>query len=387
MTDTNTASASTSASASASVQIIASPRTWIEGEAVAQLEATAKLPGMRAAYGMPDLHPGKGSPIGAAFISAGRLYPHLVGNDIGCGMGLWSTDLKARKAKRDRWADRLDDLDSAWDGDPAAALSEAKLARTEFDDSLGTIGGGNHFAELQVFDTVHDEPALAALGLERERLCLLVHSGSRGLGEAILRAHVDVFAAAGLDDASPQAAEYLARHDHAVGWARVNRAVIAGRFAAAIGAELTRALDVCHNRVDRVPGSDDAAMMMWLHRKGAAPSTEGPIVIPGSRGALSYLVMPAAERDDAGWSLAHGAGRKWKRGDVKARLKDRYRPADLAQTALGGRVICEDRELLYEEAPEAYKDIDTVVAALVEAGLCTVLATLRPLITYKTRRR
>jgi len=352
---------------------------------VAQLQATAKLPGMRAAFGMPDLHPGKGSPIGAAFISAGRFYPHLVGNDIGCGMGLWSTDLKARKAKRDRWAERLDDLDSNWDGDPAAALALAGLASTEFDDSLGTIGGGNHFAELQVFDAVYDEPALAALGLERERLCLLVHSGSRGLGEAILRAHVDVFAAAGLDDASPQAAEYLARHDHAVRWARVNRAVIAGRFAAAIGAELTRALDICHNRVDRVPGSEDAAL--WLHRKGAAPSTEGPIVIPGSRGTLSYLVVPAAERDDAGWSLAHGAGRKWKRGDVKDRLKDRYRPADLAQTALGGRVICEDRELLYEEAPEAYKDIDTVVAALVEAGLCTVLATLRPLITYKTRRR
>jgi len=383
MTDTPASAAP--AALAPSVQIIASSRTWIEGEAVAQLQATAKLPGMRAAFGMPDLHPGKGSPIGAAFISAGRFYPHLVGNDIGCGMGLWSTDLKARKAKRDRWAERLDDLDSNWDGDPAAALALAGLASTEFDDSLGTIGGGNHFAELQVFDAVYDEPALAALGLERERLCLLVHSGSRGLGEAILRAHVDVFAAAGLDDASPQAAEYLARHDHAVRWARVNRAVIAGRFAAAIGAELTRALDICHNRVDRVPGSEDAAL--WLHRKGAAPSTEGPIVIPGSRGTLSYLVVPAAERDDAGWSLAHGAGRKWKRGDVKDRLKDRYRPADLAQTALGGRVICEDRELLYEEAPEAYKDIDTVVAALVEAGLCTVLATLRPLITYKTRRR
>ena len=385
MTDTsNTTTA-------ASVQIIASPRTWIEGEAVAQLEATAKLPGMCAAFGMPDLHPGKGSPIGAAFISAGRLYPHLVGNDIGCGMGLWSTDLKARKAKRDRWADRLD-LDSPWDGDTVAALAQAGLATTEFDDSLGTIGGGNHFAELQAIDAVHDEPALAALGLGRERLCLLVHSGSRGLGEAILRAHVDVFAAAGLDDASPQAGEYLARHDHAVAWARVNRAIIAGRFAAAIGAELTRALDVCHNRVDRAPGSEQTALetaiaTRWLHRKGAAPSTEGPLVIPGSRGTLSYLVRPAAGRDDAGWSLAHGAGRKWKRGDVKARLKDRYRPADLAQTALGGRVICEDRELLYEEAPEAYKDIDTVVAALVEAGLCTVLATLRPLITYKTRRR
>lgn len=363
----------------AKVRVIASARTWIEGEAVQQLEGTARLPGMRAAIGMPDLHPGKGSPIGAAFLCEGRVYPHLVGNDIGCGMGLWATDLLRRKAKRDRWADRLEDLDGPWDGDPAAAL--AGVGTTEFDASLGTIGGGNHFAELQAIDRVEDAAALAAAGLDEDGLVLLVHSGSRGLGESILRAHVDVFAAGGLDVGTPAADEYLRRHDHAVAWARVNRAVIAGRFAASIGAELTPALDVCHNSV--VPAPDGC----WLHRKGAAPSTEGLVVIPGSRGTLSYLVRPVAERDEAGWSLAHGAGRKWKRGDVKARLKDRYRPADLAQTALGGRVICEDRDLLYEEAPEAYKDIDVVVGSLVEAGLCSVVATLRPLITYKTRRR
>jgi release factor H-coupled RctB family protein len=360
------------------VRVIASTRTWIEGEAVQQLEGTARLPGMRAAIGMPDLHPGKGSPIGAAFLCEGRVYPHLVGNDIGCGMGLWATDLLRRKAKRDRWAERLGDLDGPWDGDPAAAL--AGVGTTEFDASLGTIGGGNHFAELQAIDRVEDAAGLAAAGLDEGALVLLVHSGSRGLGESILRAHVDSFAAGGLDVGTPDADAYLRRHDHAVGWARINRAVIAGRFAEALGAELTPVLDVCHNSVVAAEGC-------WLHRKGAAPSTEGLVVIPGSRGTLSYLVRPVAGGEDAGWSLAHGAGRKWKRGEVKARLKDRYRPADLGQTALGGRVICEDRELLYEEAPEAYKDIDVVVGALVEAGLCAVVATLRPLITYKTRRR
>lgn len=363
----------------AKVRVIASAKTWIEGEAVQQLEGTARLPGMRAAIGMPDLHPGKGSPIGAAFLCEGRVYPHLVGNDIGCGMGLWATDLLRRKAKRDRWADRLGDLDGPWDGDASAAL--AGVGTTEFDASLGTIGGGNHFAELQSIDRVDDAAALAAAGLDADALVLLVHSGSRGLGESILRAHVDAFAAGGLDVGTAPADEYLRRHDHAVAWARVNRAVIAGRFAAALGAELSRTLDVCHNSV--VP----AGAGMWLHRKGAAPSDEGLVVIPGSRGTLSYLVRPSAGNVEGGWSLAHGAGRKWKRGEVKARLKDRYRPADLGQTALGGRVICEDRELLYEEAPEAYKDIDVVVGALVEAGLCAVVATLRPLITYKTRRR
>ncbi|MCA9663705.1 MAG: RtcB family protein, partial [Myxococcales bacterium] len=73
----------------AEVRVIAGEGSWIEGEAVAQLERTAGLRGMRAAIGMPDLHPGKDSPIGAAYITDGRLYPHLVGNDIGCGMGLW----------------------------------------------------------------------------------------------------------------------------------------------------------------------------------------------------------------------------------------------------------------------------------------------------------
>jgi release factor H-coupled RctB family protein len=368
----------------AEVRVVATARTWIEGEAVAQLEATARLPGMRAAIGMPDLHPGKGSPIGAAFLSEGVVYPHLVGNDIGCGMGLWSTDLLRRKARRDRWADRLDDLDGPWDGDPAAALAEAGVAATDFDASLGTIGGGNHFAELQQVDRVEDADALARLGVDPDRLVLLVHSGSRGLGESVLRAHVDEFAAAGLKDGDEAAAGYLRRHDHATAWARVNRAVIARRFAEALGAERTPVLDVGHNRVD---AATHAGCRCWLHRKGAAPATEGPVVIPGSRGSASYIVVPDAARTDAGWSLAHGAGRKWKRGDAKARLRERYRPEQLTQTALGGRVICEDRDLLYEEAPEAYKDIDSVVAALLEAGLCRVVATLRPLITYKTRRR
>jgi len=366
------------------IRVVKSPRTWIEGEAVAQLEGVARLPGMRAAIGMPDLHPGKGSPIGAAFVCEGCLYPHLVGNDIGCGMGLWTTDLLRRKAKRDRWADRLEDLDGPWDGDVAGALAEAGVAPTDHDASLGTIGGGNHFAELQIVDKVEDPAALAAAGLDDDHLVLLVHSGSRGLGEAVLRLHTDVHAAAGLKEGEPAALEYLTRHDHATAWARVNRSLIARRFGAAIGAELREILDISHNRVD---GVDLPEGRRWLHRKGAAPSTEGLVVIPGSRGSVSYLVAPDASRGDAGYSLAHGAGRKWKRGDVKARLRGRYKPDDLGQTALGSRVICEDRDLLYEEAPEAYKDIDDVVAALLGEGLCKVVAVLKPLITYKTRRR
>ena len=103
------------------MRLIASSKNWIEGAAVQQLEKTASLPGMRLAVGLPDLHPGKGSPIGAAFAVEGYLYPALVGNDIGCGVGLWRTELSAKKLKREVWADRLRNLDNAWDGDVSSS--------------------------------------------------------------------------------------------------------------------------------------------------------------------------------------------------------------------------------------------------------------------------
>ena len=102
---------------SAEVRLIASPNNWIEGMAVEQLKKTATLAGMRAAVGLPDLHPGKGSPIGAAFLVEGWIYPALVGNDIGCGIGLWRTGLNGRKVKREAWADRLRNLETSWKGD------------------------------------------------------------------------------------------------------------------------------------------------------------------------------------------------------------------------------------------------------------------------------
>ncbi len=86
------------------VRLFASPKSWIEGEALRQLYATSKLEGMRMAAGFPDLHPGKGGAVGAAFASQGFIYPYLIGGDIGCGMALFKTDLVRRDAKLDRWA-------------------------------------------------------------------------------------------------------------------------------------------------------------------------------------------------------------------------------------------------------------------------------------------
>ncbi|MCB2102071.1 MAG: RNA ligase RtcB family protein [Rhodobacterales bacterium] len=365
----------------ATVRVIATPKTWIESEAVAQLERTAALPGMRLAVGLPDLHAGKGHPIGAAFLSQGVIHPRLVGNDIGCGMGLWVTDLPARKLKLDAWTKRLGDLDGPWDGDREAWLADHGAAPCPFDSALGTIGGGNHFAELQAVERVDDAAALAALGLDRKALVLLVHSGSRGLGESILQDYLDGDAA-GLPEDGPAAADYLRRHDAALHWAEANRALIAHRFLGPLRAAGTRVLDVNHNTLTRHDGPGAPG---WLHRKGATPATEGPVVIPGSRGDMSYLVEPVNAGPDSAWSLAHGAGRKWTRRDARGKL-GKTRARDLTRTALGSRVICEDRALMFEEAPQAYKAVDSVVGALEAAGLVRVIAVLRPVITYKTRR-
>ena len=107
------------------------------------------------------------------------------------------------------------------------------------------------------------------------------------------------------------------------------------------------------------------------------------MVIPGSRGTRTYLVLPAADTALSAGSLSHGAGRKWARSLCKGRLRDKYDRDSLRQNPFGGRVVCHDGELLLQEAPEAYKNIEHVLEALEAHGLCTVIAALRPLITYK----
>jgi len=362
--------------APADVRVIAGSSSWIEGEAVRQLEACARLPGMRLAVGLPDLHPGRGHPIGAAFLSEGHVHPHLVGGDIGCGMTLLRTGVPARKAKRDVWAKRVRALGEPWDEDVAALLEEHGLPAGDHDLALGTVGGGNHFAELQVVESIADAEACGRLGIDGAEVLLLVHSGSRGLGQAILDRHIRTHAGNALAVPSADADAYLAAHDGAVRWARANRAAIARRVGEAIGADLERVIDVCHNSV-----TPHGAGL--LHRKGAAPHDEGPVPIPGSRGTYTYLVAPVGDGARCGWSLAHGAGRKYTRGDARKRIRERFRASELRQTPIGSVVVCDDKDLLYEEAPAAYKDVDAVVQDLVDAGVARVLAVTRPLVTYK----
>ena len=364
------------------VRLFSSARSWIEGEALRQLYAAAKLEGMRLAVGFPDLHSGKGSPVGAAFVTEGFIYPHLIGGDIGCGMALFKTELVQRDLKLNRWAELRFDLEHPWEGDAHEVLAASELESTEFDEALGTIGGGNHFAELQAVQEVVNAREFRQLGLGKQQLVVLVHSGSRGLGESILRAYAQEHQANGSDAESFGAAAYLRDHDLAVRWAETNRALIARRFVQALGTEAECLWDGCHNSIIRREFEGET---VWVHRKGAVATEGEPVIIPGSRGSLSYLVKPIGEGESHVWSLAHGAGRKWARSETRLRMRERFGTHQLTQTPLGGRVICERRELLYEEAPAAYKNIEDVVQDLVDARLVSVIATFRPLLTYKTR--
>jgi release factor H-coupled RctB family protein len=335
------------------------------------------LPGVRAVAAMPDLHPGKYGPVGCAVL-ADRIHPQLVGSDIGCGMGLFQLDVAARKLRLDQLAERLYALDRPWDGDTASVLADAGLHGTGFDASLGSIGGGNHFCELQAIEEILAPDIAAQSGLDRDHAYMLVHSGSRGLGYSILESVLRNGQVA-LDPAGDEGAAYLAAHDHAVQWAKLNRRVIAERAAAAARADLRPVNDLAHNMVESREGA------MALHRKGAAASDRGLVPVPGSRGTLSYLVEPlAGMRTEALASLAHGAGRKYDRGSMHGRV--RVKKSDVARlqrNPYGGIVVCGDRGLLAEEAPEAYKNIEGVIDDLVEFGLARVVATFRPLVTFK----
>jgi release factor H-coupled RctB family protein len=291
--------------------------------------------------------------------------------------------LVRRDAKLDRWAEKYFHLEHPWDEEVGEFLAEYDLESTEFDRALGTIGGGNHFAELQMVEQVLEAGAFKQLGLGKQQLVVLVHSGSRGLGESILRAHVDQHFGNGIETESFAAEEYLRGHDCAVRWAKANRELIARRFVATIGAEAESLWDGCHNSITR---RESNGGIVWLHRKGAVEAEGDFVVIPGSRGSMSYVVKPIADGESHAWSLAHGAGRKWARSDARQRMRERFSVSELAQTTLGGRVVCEERDLLYEEAPAAYKNIEAVIGDLVAAGFVSVIATLRPLLTYKTRK-
>lgn len=348
--------------------IIASKENWIDSKSVETLKQISKFKSVTKVVGLPDLSIGL-VPNGVAILTKDRIYPHLIGGDIGCGMTLFEIPIKAKKIKVEKFIKLLEKI----------SLEDIKINSKNLGYNLGSIGKDNHFIELHLINEIKDKIEFKKQNLNKSSLYTLIHSGSRAFGQIVF----DKIAASynskeGLNLEDLKTKEYLKGHDLAITYAKTSRKQIAMKLLKAIkiNSSLKKISDTAHNSITL---TNDGC----LHRKGATPTDQGLVIIAGSRGSLSYLVKASKNTNISLNSLAHGAGRKWERSSAKDKLKNTYSKTDLTRTKIGSRVLCNDSKLLYEEAPQAYKDIDVVIDDLVQADLINVIATFKPIITYK----
>lgn len=408
----------------AHARVIANDDVWMEGDAIVQFARVAERDGCIAAAAMPDLHSGTGIPVGAVFAFEDRVIPQLIGSDAGCGVRLCistvdgtSTDALERRVREgmehasnalngdgplsncDRrelflavWhkgAAGLADLPGVDEGLAALAAAEPGMPLLKsadpapflegFEDTLGTVGGGNHFVEIAKVSYVHDKQVAKTIGLKPGVFCVLAHSGSRALGGVFAKRYWESRILMGED-----IQKYLGELAGACRFAQANRFVLAYSMLRALGAarssKIAMNLDFIHNDVsNELVGNTHA----WVHRKGAAPARGHDFtVVLGSRGAPSW-VMQSLDNEKGLRSVAHGAGRRMGRSEALSKLKSRYTRAEAQRNAYKGRVICDDPALVYEEHPDAYKPVVPVVNSLVEARLADPIAELVPVITVK----
>jgi tRNA-splicing ligase RtcB len=433
-----------------------------QDESLQQVANVAHLPGIvEASLAMPDIHWGYGFPIGgvaAMDAEDGVVSPGGVGYDINCGVrlvasGLTRTEVLPRlreivkamytrvptgvgASRRDlrlskpdlkgvlergaAWAiDRgfgtLDDLHfieegGVLQGADAALVSERAMERGQM--QLGTLGSGNHFAELQYVSEIYDDDVAAAFGLARDQVTVMIHSGSRGLGHQVCDDHLRVMIRAaakyGIDlpdrqlccapVRSPEGRAYLAAMSAAANFAFANRQVMAHWVRAALAdamgvtpdATATRTVyDVCHNiaKFEEFPQGK-----VCVHRKGATrayppdhPKTPlkyrdvgQPVLIPGDMGRYSYVLVGTQHAFNTTFgSSCHGAGRRWSRGHAKRQAKGRAVIEDLA--ARGVVVMAAGVSTVAEEMPDAYKDVADVVRVVHGADIARRVAQLRPI--------
>jgi release factor H-coupled RctB family protein len=354
--------------------IIVCKEEYIDPGGLNQLyEAMKKHPDINQAVVMPDIHEGPGIPIGVCFTTQNVIYPKFIGTDIGCGMTLFSTNIKVRKNTPEQLAKKLKGgieykprkiyADSSWDHN--------------FDEDLGTLGGGNHFAEFLEVDEVEDPQEFSKLGIDETKAVLLVHSGSRRYGGEIAKTHDNILSN------EKQQQEYISDHDKAVSWALANREQIAIGISDTVGTSSERILNVVHNYLEV---KNDGNSHSFLHRKGVGRVNPGDItVIPGSRGSATFLVKMTENKELAEkmlCSVAHGAGRKLNRTKAKEKFGHLCKEK-LERTSVGSTVVCSNISLLRQEHELAYKDIYSVVQSLVDAGLVSIVAKLKPLCTFK----
>jgi tRNA-splicing ligase RtcB len=279
---------------------------------------------------------------------------------------------------------------------------------------LGTLGSGNHFAELQYVDEIYDDRVASAFGLARDQVTVMVHSGSRGLGHQVCDDHLRIMIAAAkkygieLPDRqlccapldSPEARAYLGAMAAAANFAFANRQVMAHHvreaFRAALGtagAHLQTVYDVCHNIAKfETFQVDGRSRRVCVHRKGAtrayppghrdtpAPyrAVGQPVLVPGDMGRYSYVLVGTQHAFDSTFgSTCHGAGRLMSRSAAKRAVRGRSLHAEME--ARGVFVKAAGMATVAEEMPEAYKDVADVVAVVHRAGISTRVARLRPM--------
>src|SRR5262245_3076570 len=418
-------------------------------QSLEQAANVAMLPGIVGrALAMPDIHQGYGFPIGgvaAVDEENGAVSPGGVGFDINCGVRLLGStltlkdvrtklrplvhqlfrdipsgtgqsgavklsesDLNEVLEKGPRWAvergmgseadlDHTEERGCIAGADPYAVSERAKQRGK---GQLGTLGSGNHFLEVQYVDEVFDEQTAGQYNLGKDRIVVLIHTGSRGLGHQVCTDYV-----AQLDAAmrkydlhvpdrqlacapihSPEGQRYLQAMAAAANFAWTNRQCIAhatrGAFKRIFGDSVNMPViyDVAHNIAKRETHVvDGREKRVVVHRKGATRSFPNqPVFIPGSMGTASYFLVgqDAAMRETFG-TACHGAGRVMSRSAAKKGVTAKEIQKELESRG----IIVESltREGLTEEKPEAYKDIESVVDVLHNAGLAARAARLRPI--------
>jgi len=368
-------------------------RSWAGGpldrDVEAAIERLARGDDVRRIAVMPDVHLAADVCIGTVVATSHTLCPNAVGGDIGCGVAALAFDCEAGRLADERAAAAV--LAGLYHSIPlnrhvrkrAPGLSPELAGRTLSSPALealksrdgvlqaGTLGRGNHFVELQ------SDP--------EGQLWLMLHSGSRGVGQAIRDHHLArcVVGRGGLrylDATSGEGADYLRDLAWAVDYAEWSR-----RTMAVAVCEVVKEVLGCdpdepsyvsgnHNHVRRETHEGE---VLWVHRKGAISAAAGePGLVPGSMGTHSFHVEGRGCAA-ALCSSAHGAGRRLSRTDARRRLSAK----DVARELRG---VFFDHRLaagLREEAPSAYKDIDAVMRA--EHQLVRVVRRLRPVLCFK----
>ncbi len=283
-------------------------------------------------------------------------------------------------------------------------------------NQLGSLGSGNHFAEIQYVAEIYDEAAAAALGLFQDQVTLTIHSGSRGLGHQVCSDHLRVMVEAAarygieLPDRqlccaplqSPEGRDYLGAMSAAANFAFANRQVMTHwareSFMQALSlgpsqAGLTVVYDVCHNIAKfETFEIEGRRRRLCVHRKGATrayppghPQTPEayrevgqPVLIPGDMGRYSYVLVGTerAYRETFG-STCHGAGRRLSRRQAKKQARGRKLLDELERE--GVVVMAAGMATVAEEMPEAYKDVSAVVDVVEGAGISRQVAQLKPI--------